>query len=100
MSFLKYALTTDRHCHNAVHEDGGMMAVMNVTRLRDLGYGSEDTRLEDPLDQRFRAKEYSGTGINDIKANVLPSFAKLGAYPDGEKLAALEERYWSSRGRR
>jgi bilirubin oxidase len=74
-----------------------MMAVMNVTRLRDLGYGLEDTRLEEPMDQRFRARRYAGTDIEEIKTRVLPAFAKLGAYPDGEKLAALEEHYWSGR---
>jgi bilirubin oxidase len=76
------------------------MATMNVTLLQGLGYGLEDTRLEDPVDQRFRARRYAGTDIEDVKSRVLPAFANLGAYPDGEKLAALEENYWSGHGSR
>jgi hypothetical protein len=72
-----------------------MMAVMNVTRLSDFGYDALDARLEDPMDQRFRSKRYGGTNIEDVKSRVLPGFAKLRAYPNGETLAALEDRYWS-----
>jgi len=73
-----------------------MMAVMNVTKLKDFGYSDLDTELEDPMDSRFRAKRYSGTDLNDIKSNVLPAFSKLGAYPDPVKLAELESKYWNS----
>ena len=73
------------------------MAVMNVTRLHDLGYDVLDTRLEDPMDQRFRPKRFSGTDIENVKTRVLPGFAKLRAYPGPEILAAMEDQYWSGR---
>jgi hypothetical protein len=85
------------HCHNAVHSDQGMMSVFNVTHLSDMGYKDLDTRLEDPMDARFRAKSYSGTDINEIKSKTLPFFASLNAYPDRVALAEAEDRYWSTR---
>ncbi|KAF2675280.1 Cupredoxin [Microthyrium microscopicum] len=85
------------HCHNAVHEDNGMMAVMNVTRLKDFGYTELDSQLEDPMDQRFRAQKYTGTDIEDVKTKILPGFAKLKAYPDPHKLEEFENKYWSSK---
>ncbi|TLD20840.1 hypothetical protein E2P81_ATG08504 [Venturia nashicola] len=85
------------HCHNAVHEDQGMMGVFNVTSLADLGYKDLETALEDPMDPRFRAKKYTGTNLDDIKSKVLPFFASLNAYPDPAKLAEVEDRYWSTR---
>jgi len=70
------------------------MAVMNITRLPDLGYSDLDTRLEDPMDKRFRAQRYTGTDLENIKSTVLPQFAKLKAYPNPQALADLEEKYW------
>jgi hypothetical protein len=85
------------HCHNAVHSDQGMMSVFNVTRLTDLGYRGLDTVLEDPMDNRFQAKAYTGTDISEIKAKILPFFAGLNAYPDPAALSEVEDRYWSTR---
>ena len=80
-----------------MHEDKGMMAVMNVTRLKDFGYSELDARLEDPLDKRFQAQPYKGTNLDEIKSQVLPGFAKLKAYPDPINLVALEDKYWAQR---
>ncbi|KAF2434479.1 Cupredoxin [Tothia fuscella] len=85
------------HCHNSVHSDQGMMGIFNVTRLQDLGYKELEARLEDPMDARFRAKAYTGTNIEVIRSEILPSFASLGAYPDGAALSEMEDRYWSTR---
>jgi hypothetical protein len=70
------------------------MAVMNISRLPDLGYSGLDTRLEDPMDKRFKAQKYTGTDLENIKSTILPGFAKLKAYPDPLALAELEEKYW------
>jgi len=85
------------HCHNAVHEDNGMMGIFNVTKLADLGYKDLETGLEDPMDPRFRAKPYAGTNLDEIKRNTLPFFASLNAYPDPATLREVEDRYWSTR---
>lgn len=85
------------HCHNAVHEDKGMMGIFNVTKLADLGYKDLETGLEDPMDSRFRAKPYTTTNLDEIKSKTLPFFASLNAYPDPDKLAEVEDRYWSTR---
>lgn len=85
------------HCHNAVHEDQGMMGIFNVTRLADLGYKDLETALEDPMDSRFRAQKYIGTNLDEIRSKTLPFFASLNAYPDPAKLAEVEDKYWSTR---
>lgn len=89
------------HCHNNVHSDNGMMANFNITRLptQALGYDALTTRLEDPMDARFRAKPYRGlpASASEITDSILPAFAKLNAYPDPVKLASDELKYWSSR---
>jgi hypothetical protein len=85
------------HCHNEVHENKGMMAVMNVTRLKDFGYSELDARLEDPMDKRFAPKKYTYTNIQDIREHLLPGFAKLNAYPDPVKMAKTIEQYWGAR---
>lgn len=85
------------HCHNAVHEDQGMMGIFNVTKLADLNYKHLDNGLEDPMDSRFQAKKYIGTNLDEIKSKTLPLFASLNAYPDPAKLAEVEDRYWSTR---
>lgn len=74
-----------------------MMAVMNVTKLKDLGYKALDTELEDPMDKRFRPQKYAGTNINEIKTKVLPAFAKLKAYPDPTKVEELTAKYWTGK---
>jgi hypothetical protein len=85
------------HCHNAVHEDNGMMALMNITRLNDLGYSELDVRLEDPMDPRFRPQKFKSTDLEDVKKNLLPAFARLRAYPDPVKVRDVEDQYWATR---
>lgn len=85
------------HCHNAVHEDQGMMGIFNITKLADLGYRDLDSGLEDPMESRFRAKLYVGTNLEEIKSKTLPFFASLNAYPDPGKLDEVEDRYWGTR---
>lgn len=85
------------HCHNEVHENKGMMAVMNVTRLKDFGYGELDARLEDPMDKRFAPRLYTGTNLDDVRNDVLPAFAKLNAYPDPVRMSALIDKYWGTK---
>ncbi|QDS74756.1 hypothetical protein FKW77_001322 [Venturia effusa] len=84
------------HCHNAVHEDQGMMGIFNVTKLADLGYKDLETDLEDPMDSRFRAKKYTGTNLDEVKSKTLPFFASLNAYPDPAKVNEVEDRYWNT----
>ncbi|KAF1988077.1 Cupredoxin, partial [Aulographum hederae CBS 113979] len=68
------------HCHNLVHEDNGMMGAFNVTALPDFGYDEATTALEDPMDEKFRAKKYEGTDLERVSTEVLPAFRALGAY--------------------
>lgn len=70
---------------------------MNISRLTDLGYSGLDSRLENPMDTRFRPQKYSRTNLDEIKSNLLPAFAALKAYPDPVALAELEEKYWAGR---
>jgi hypothetical protein len=85
------------HCHNSVHEDAGMMAVFNVTRLPDFGYNDLEEQLEDPMDIRFRPRLFVGTNLENVKLELLPSFARLNAYPDPVSLKSMEEKYWADR---
>jgi bilirubin oxidase len=89
--YAPWAGTYMFHCHNLIHEDHDMMAVFNVTRLPDWGY-PENLSLMDPMEPRFRAKDYRGTDIRALRDEVLPTFAKLRAYGDvDEVLEELEE---------
>lgn len=84
------------HCHNLVHEDHDMMAAFNVTDLKDFGY-PETTRLQDPMEQRWRAKTISGA--DDEKTAVMEKcalFESLGAYDDVDKLEDALEEYWAN----
>lgn len=82
------------HCHNLIHEDHDMMAAFNVTALKDFGY-PETTRLQDPMEQRWRAKPISDA--DDSKSAVEEKcalFESLNAYADVDKLEeALEDYY-------
>lgn len=49
--------------------------------------------------ERFRAKPFTGTDLNDIVTNVLPTFASLNAYPDGLKVEAALEQYHAANGK-
>ncbi|KAF8539880.1 Cupredoxin [Trichophaea hybrida] len=99
--FVPYEGVYAFHCHNTIHEDFSMvesprnpfhsktnwgvsqkMAAFNITELKNFGYGNLTDGLEDPMDERFRAKKYSSTDIRQIRTEVLPYFASLNAYPD------------------
>lgn len=87
------------HCHNLVHEDHDMMAAFNVTDLKDFGY-PETTRLQDPMEPRWRAKTISSA--DDAQSAIQQKcalFESLNAYKDvGELEDALEE-YWENGGK-
>ncbi|OZJ01345.1 hypothetical protein BZG36_05739, partial [Bifiguratus adelaidae] len=70
------------HCHNMVHEDHAMMAAFNVTALQGFNYPPQNTQFVDPLDPRFRSKPYNARvqTLDFVINNVLPAFARLGAY--------------------
>jgi bilirubin oxidase len=76
------------HCHNLVHEDHAMMAAFNVTALAGFNYPPQNTQFVDPLDPNFTSRKYDPTvqTIDFVTQNVLPGFAKLGAYDNIEGL--------------
>lgn len=85
------------HCHNNVHEDNNMMVAFNVTALADFGY-PDTTILSDPMDARFRAKPYPGSSdALQIKSEVLPFYASLGAYGDVKQVNKHLDEYWESK---
>lgn len=84
------------HCHNLVHEDNGMMAAFNLTKITDLGY-PEATTCDEPLDPRFRAKPYMGTNLKQVKQELLPGFAQLDLYSNKDELVRRLEEYHRNR---
>ncbi|KAI5820067.1 oxidase cueO precursor [Pyronema omphalodes] len=84
------------HCHNMVHEDTDMMAAFNVTALADFGY-PETTRFIDPMEERWRAKPYTGTDLNFIRRTLLPFYSSLDAYASLFKIDAALREYWAAR---
>jgi len=84
------------HCHNLIHEDHDMMAAFNVTELPDFGY-PETTRFVDPMDPRFRPREYRGTNVRTLRNEILPNFARLRAYGDVEEVQAALDEYHATR---
>lgn len=99
-NFVPYEGVYIFHCHNIVHEDFSMvcrtlpyprshlgltklflkMAAFNITKLPGLGYGADTGKLEDPMDARFRPKQYFSTDLGQVQRQVLPYFASLKAY--------------------
>ncbi|KAK3059271.1 hypothetical protein LTS18_011257 [Coniosporium uncinatum] len=96
--FVPYRGVYMMHCHNLVHEDRGMMAAFNVSALPGLDYPAETVGLEDPMDKRFRARVYEGTDLEQVRREVLPAFARLGAYPDLEGLVEAVDEVWAKGG--
>ncbi|KAF2869507.1 oxidase cueO precursor [Massariosphaeria phaeospora] len=86
------------HCHNLIHEDHDMMAAFNVTSLADWGY-DETTKITDPMDERFRAKDVSTDAFSAASiSDRLAQFAMLDAYKDPDKVEAALESYWANGG--
>lgn len=83
------------HCHNAVHEDQDMMAAFNVTTLANFGYPSTE-RFVDPMEQRWRAKEYSGTNLQQVQSELLPFFSSLDAYASVEEIEQALHDYYNN----
>ncbi|KAI5791529.1 Cupredoxin [Pyronema domesticum] len=84
------------HCHNLIHEDTDMMAAFNVTALADFGY-PETTRFIDPMEERWRAKPYTGTDLASIRSTLLPFYSSLDAYASVDKIDAALKEYWATK---
>ncbi|CAD0100682.1 unnamed protein product [Aureobasidium mustum] len=91
------------HCHNLIHEDHDMMAALNVTALKDLGY-DEKTTFIDPMDPQYRAKSFKpedwtnrdGDFESEAISNKCKEFQAMNAYKSvGEVEQKLEE-YWKT----
>lgn len=92
------------HCHNLVHEDRGMMAALNVTALRGLGYDAT-ADFSDPMDPRWRAAPF-GRGDAEARTGVfgeeairdkVERLARQRPYSDLEKVDAALADYWATR---
>jgi bilirubin oxidase len=92
------------HCHNLIHEDHDMMAALNVTALKDLGY-DEKTHFIDPMEPQYRAKPFNDADFinrnGDFSSDAIEAkvkfFQDLEAYKKvGEVESKLEE-YWATR---
>lgn len=75
------------HCHNLVHEDHDMMGAFNVTVLQGFNY-PETTKFIDPLEERWRAKPFSGTDLQQVQSTTLPFFSSLAAYSNVKEIEA------------
>ncbi|PVI04475.1 oxidase cueO precursor [Periconia macrospinosa] len=92
------------HCHNLIHEDHEMLAAFNVTALADFGY-DEKTRFIDPMEQRYRASDFSEsdfqsrTGVfseQSIKDKI-NFFIGLEAYSKVDAVESALVQYWSTK---
>ncbi|KAH6660978.1 Cupredoxin [Truncatella angustata] len=85
------------HCHNLVHEDHEMMAALNVTALSDFGY--TETRFNDPMEQRWRAKPVVAADFTPDAINTkVQTMAALKPYSDLDAMDQKLNQYWASRG--
>ncbi|KAI5791979.1 Cupredoxin [Geopyxis carbonaria] len=84
------------HCHNLVHEDHDMMGAFNITALKDFGY-PESTRFIDPMEQRWRAKDYTGTDLATVEGTTLPFFSSLDAYAHADEVDEALDEYHATR---
>ena len=92
------------HCHNLIHEDHDMMAALNVTALKDLGY-DEKTSFIDPMDTRYRAKSFSkddpvyrtGDFAYDAIEKKCKEFQDMDAYKKVNEVEEKLEEYWKTR---
>lgn len=84
------------HCHNLVHEDHAMMAALNVTSLKGLGYDDVES-LGDPTDARFTARDWSADAYNEANIqSTLSYLGGLGAYNQITQLESAVKAYYST----
>jgi expansin (peptidoglycan-binding protein) len=87
------------HCHNLIHEDHSMMAVMNITLLEALGYDTNTTGYADPTDSRFAPKAYSDEAFTpDAESAAVLSLANLNPYGDPLAAIAAQNSYYATAG--
>ena len=87
------------HCHNLIHEDHSMMAVMNITLLEALGYDTNTTSYADPTDSRFAPQAYSDEAFTlDAESAAVLSLANLNPYGDPLAAVAVQESYYATAG--
>jgi bilirubin oxidase len=92
------------HCHNLIHEDHDMMAALNVTALKDLGY-DEKTSFIDPMEPKYRAKSFSkddlenrgGDFSDDAINKKCKQFQDMDAYKKVNEVEAKLEEYWATK---
>jgi bilirubin oxidase len=92
------------HCHNLIHEDHDMMAALNVTALKDLGY-DEKTSFIDPMEPKYRAKSFSkddldnrGGDFSDAAiSEKCKQFQDMDAYKKVNVVEEKLEEYWATR---
>lgn len=83
------------HCHNLIHEDHDMMGAFNVSSLEDYGYDQKETLFIDPMESRWRAKDYKDEDFSDKAIqDKLEAFAKINRYNDVDKIEKALENYW------
>jgi bilirubin oxidase len=113
------------HCHNLIHEDHEMLAEFNVTQVAGLGLNetvslvfsctcfvrlqanpSEKNLFIDPLEPRFRAKDFPAGDFQARTGDFSPAaiqqkinfFAGLDAYADVEHVEQVLEAFWNNTG--
>jgi bilirubin oxidase len=95
------------HCHNLIHEDHDMMAALNVTALKDLGY-DEKTSFIDPMEPKYRAKSFSkddlenrgGDFSDDAINKKCKQFQDMDAYKHANEAEEKLEEYWKTATRK
>ncbi|KAI4715643.1 oxidase cueO precursor [Aureobasidium sp. EXF-10727] len=91
------------HCHNLIHEDHDMMAALNVTALKDLGY-DEKTRFIDPMEPKYRAKSFKPEDYanrdGDFEGGAIEKkcreFQNMDAYKSAPEVEQKLEDYWKT----
>lgn len=68
------------HCHNAIHEDHAMMDAFNITAIQGLGYNVSDLMFADPLNDTWRARNYTDVNTQSNLSSILATFAATNAY--------------------
>jgi len=92
------------HCHNLIHEDHDMMAALNVTALKDLGY-DEKTSFIDPMDPKYRAKSFNAEDLanrsGDFSIDAIEAkckqFQDMDAYKKVNEVEEKLEEYWATK---
>ncbi|KAI5265941.1 oxidase cueO precursor [Aureobasidium subglaciale] len=92
------------HCHNLIHEDHDMMAALNVTALKDLGY-DEKTSFIDPMEPKYRAIKFSeedyanrdGDFEDEKITKKCKDFQDMDAYKSVKEVEEKLEAYWDNR---